>query len=154
MSPVEYAGGKRSLWAYIAVCFQIHYNLSSSVYESRQEEISRQFLVGVSAWSCLSCFDSVGWVTKKGNRSVKRNLLQLSQRFCFGDMAQHMIQSNIVYLRALKSWRDGTETKNKEKLKTKTRVTRKKQSEQKVHQGSPGGRTENTGGRICETGRF
>ena len=32
MSPVEYAGGKRSLWAYIAVCLQIHCNPSSCVY--------------------------------------------------------------------------------------------------------------------------
>jgi len=30
MSPVEYAGGKRFLRAYIAVCLQIHGNPSSS----------------------------------------------------------------------------------------------------------------------------
>ena len=32
MSPVEYAVGKRSVRAYVAVCLQISYNPSSFVY--------------------------------------------------------------------------------------------------------------------------
>ena len=35
MSPVEYAGGKRSLRAYIAVCLQIHCNASSVLTASK-----------------------------------------------------------------------------------------------------------------------
>jgi len=70
------------------------------------------------------------------------------------------IQFNTVDLRALISWQDGqlnlalgTETKNKEKLKTKTEYNSEETVRAIVHEGSPGGRSETTGvGFVKEVG--
>jgi len=75
------------------------------------------------------------------------------------------IRYDTVCLRALKSWRDGqfnlaygTETKNNKENK-KNKKNQKPSSLVEtvgaiVREGSTGGRSETTGGRICETGRF
>ena len=70
-----------------------------------------------------------------------------------------MIRYDTVYLRALKSWREGqlnlahgTETKNKEKLKTKTELIRNGRGDSPWRQS--GRKKWIHEGRICETGTF
>jgi len=73
-----------------------------------------------------------------------------------------MIRYNTLYLHVFKSGRDGqpnlahsTTTKNKEKLKKIGYLRRNGVGKRAiVHEGSLGGRSEITGDRICETGRF
>ena len=50
--------------------------------------------------------------------------------------------------------RTAQKTKNKGKLKTKTEYSPEETVRAIVHEGSPLGRSETMGGRICETGRF
>ena len=71
------------------------------------------------------------------------------------------IRYDTVDLRALKSWRHGQlnlahgpETKNNETNKNQKPSCSEETVQAKVRGGSPGGRSETKGGRICERGRF
>ena len=71
------------------------------------------------------------------------------------------LRYDTVDLRALKSWRDcqlnlahGPETKNNEKNINQKPSSSEETVQAKVRGGSPGGRSETKGGRICERGRF
>ena len=73
----------------------------------------------------------------------------------------HTIRYDTVDLRALKSRRDGQrnlahgpETENNEKNKNQKPSSSEETVQAKVRGGSPGGRSETKGGRICERGRF
>ena len=66
-----------------------------------------------------------------------------------------------IYLRALKSWQNGqlspahgTETTIKKKTENKNPISSEETVQTKVREASPGGRSESTRNRICETGRF